>query len=43
MKNTITTFILALLLFSGCVNTPEENIPQNEVICSNLKKQYITL
>ena len=33
MKNTITTLILALLLFSGCVNTPEENIPQVEAIC----------
>ena len=33
MKNTITTLILALLLFSGCVNTPEENIPHEETIC----------
>jgi hypothetical protein len=33
MKNTIPTLILALLLFSGCLNTPEENIPQEEAIC----------
>jgi len=33
MKNTIPTLILALLLFSGCVNTPEENIPQVGAIC----------
>jgi ribosomal protein S17 len=33
MKNTIPTLILALLLFSGCLNTPEENTPQEEAIC----------
>ena len=33
MKNTIPTLILALLLFSGCVNSTKQNTQQNEVIC----------
>jgi uncharacterized lipoprotein NlpE involved in copper resistance len=33
MKNTISTLILALLLFSGCGNTAEQYTPQEEVIC----------
>ena len=33
MKNTITTLILALLVFSGCVNSTKQNTQQNEVIC----------
>ena len=33
MKNAIKTIILALLLFSGCVNSTEQNTQQNEVIC----------
>jgi uncharacterized lipoprotein NlpE involved in copper resistance len=33
MKNTITTLILALLLFSGCGNIAEQYTPQEEVIC----------
>jgi lysozyme len=33
MKNTITTLILALLLFSGCVNSTKQNTQHNEEIC----------
>jgi hypothetical protein len=33
MKNTITTLILASLVFSGCVNSTKQNTQQNEVIC----------
>ncbi len=33
MTNTIITLILALLIFSGCVNSTEENIPKEEKIC----------
>jgi hypothetical protein len=33
MKNTITTLILALLVFSGCVNSTKQNTQQDESIC----------